>query len=161
MLAEARSSSHCVIGWKSSEQLGRFSARRFQIPQPDISSDCKALPDRGPSIFLKRHLKKIRDLGEGHFGKVMLYMSDPANDGTGEYVAVKTVKQEEGSLLHESWMKEIEILKSLYHNNTVKYKGCCTELGEFFSSPPLPSSHQMDCTRHMMPFAISLFEKYR
>ncbi|KAF4077778.1 hypothetical protein AMELA_G00211880 [Ameiurus melas] len=101
----------------------------IQIKNPDISSDCEALPDRDPSIFLKRHLKKIRDLGEGHFGKVMLYVYDPANDGTGEYVAVKTVKQEGGSLLHECWMKEIEILKSLYHNNIVKYKGCCTELG--------------------------------
>ncbi|XP_062868062.1 non-receptor tyrosine-protein kinase TYK2 [Trichomycterus rosablanca] len=101
----------------------------IQIKNPDISSDCEALPDRDPSIFLKRHLKKIRDLGEGHFGKVMLYVYDPANDGTGEYVAVKTLKQEGGSYLHASWMKEIEILKSLYHVNIVKYKGCCTELG--------------------------------
>uniref|UniRef100_A0A8C2EQ48 Tyrosine-protein kinase n=1 Tax=Cyprinus carpio TaxID=7962 RepID=A0A8C2EQ48_CYPCA len=65
----------------------------------------------------------------GHFGKVMLYVYDPGNDGTGEYVAVKALKQESGSNLHDSWMKEIEILKSLYHNNIVKYKGCCTELG--------------------------------
>ncbi|XP_076850141.1 non-receptor tyrosine-protein kinase TYK2 [Brachyhypopomus gauderio] len=101
----------------------------IQMKNPDISSDCEAVPDRDPSIFLKRHLKKIRDLGEGHFGKVMLYVYDPANDGTGEYVAVKTLKQEGGNHLHDSWMKEIEILKSLYHNNIVKYKGCCTELG--------------------------------
>ncbi|XP_049331591.1 non-receptor tyrosine-protein kinase TYK2 isoform X2 [Astyanax mexicanus] len=101
----------------------------IQIKNPDISSDCEALPDRDPSIFLKRHLKKIRDLGEGHFGKVMLYVYDPANDGTGECVAVKTLKQEGGNHLHDSWMKEIEILKSLYHINIVKYKGCCTELG--------------------------------
>lgn len=67
----------------------------------------------------------------------MLYVYDPANDGTGECVAVKTLKQEGGNHLHDSWMKEIEILKSLYHNNIVKYKGCCTELGEFFSSLPL------------------------
>uniref|UniRef100_A0A672LID1 Tyrosine-protein kinase n=1 Tax=Sinocyclocheilus grahami TaxID=75366 RepID=A0A672LID1_SINGR len=82
-----------------------------------------------PSLFYKRYLKKIRDLGEGHFGKVMLYVYDPGNDGTGEYVAVKALKQESGSNLHDSWMKEIEILKSLYHSNIVKYKGCCTELG--------------------------------
>uniref|UniRef100_A0A8C2EP46 Tyrosine-protein kinase n=1 Tax=Cyprinus carpio TaxID=7962 RepID=A0A8C2EP46_CYPCA len=88
-----------------------------------------SLPDRDPSLFYKRYLKKIRDLGEGHFGKVMLYVYDPGNDGTGEYVAVKALKQESGSNLHDSWMKEIEILKSLYHNNIVKYKGCCTELG--------------------------------
>uniref|UniRef100_A0A4W4EE62 Tyrosine-protein kinase n=1 Tax=Electrophorus electricus TaxID=8005 RepID=A0A4W4EE62_ELEEL len=109
----------------------------IQIKNPDISSDCEALPDRDPSIFLKRHLKKIRDLGEGHFGKVMLYVYDPANDGTGEYVALKTLKQEGGNHLHDSWMKEIEILKSLYHNNIVKYKGCCSELGERKCSQPL------------------------
>ncbi|XP_051569549.1 non-receptor tyrosine-protein kinase TYK2-like [Myxocyprinus asiaticus] len=101
----------------------------IQIKNPDISSDCESLPDRDPSIFYKRYLKKIRDLGEGHFGKVMLYVYDPDNDGTGEYVAVKALKQESGSNLHDSWLKEIEILKSLYHNNIVKYKGCCTELG--------------------------------
>ncbi|XP_067276803.1 non-receptor tyrosine-protein kinase TYK2 isoform X2 [Pseudorasbora parva] len=101
----------------------------IQIKNPDISSECESLPDRDPSIFYKRYLKKIRDLGEGHFGKVMLYVYDPANDGTGEYVAVKALKQESGSNLHDSWMKEIEILKSLYHKNIVKYKGCCTELG--------------------------------
>lgn len=65
---------------------------------------------------------------QGHFGKVTLYLYDPANDRTGEPVAVKALKQEDGNV--ESWMKEIEILKSLYHSNIVKYKGCCTELGE-------------------------------
>lgn len=65
---------------------------------------------------------------QGHFGKVTLYLYDPANDGTGEFVAVKVLKQESGNV--ESWMKEIEILKSLYHCNIVKYKGCCPELGE-------------------------------
>uniref|UniRef100_A0A672QKL7 Tyrosine-protein kinase n=1 Tax=Sinocyclocheilus grahami TaxID=75366 RepID=A0A672QKL7_SINGR len=101
----------------------------IQMKNPDISSECESLPDRDPSMFYKRYLKKIRDLGEGHFGKVMLYVYDPGNDGTGEYVAVKALKQESGSNLHDSWMKEIDILKSLYHSNIVKYKGCCTELG--------------------------------
>uniref|UniRef100_A0A8C1KEW4 Tyrosine-protein kinase n=1 Tax=Cyprinus carpio TaxID=7962 RepID=A0A8C1KEW4_CYPCA len=106
-----------------------------ELTEIQIKSECSntvfsvSLPDRDPSLFYKRYLKKIRDLGEGHFGKVMLYVYDPGNDGTGEYVAVKALKQESGSNLHDSWMKEIEILKSLYHNNIVKYKGCCTELG--------------------------------
>ncbi|KAM6957676.1 non-receptor tyrosine-protein kinase TYK2 [Aplochiton taeniatus] len=95
---------------------------------PDISPN-ESLPDADPSVFLKRYLKNIRKLGEGHFGKVMLYVYDPANDGTGEYVAVKELKQEGTGHLHEGWMKEITILKSLYHSNIVKYKGCCTELG--------------------------------
>ncbi|XP_068194062.1 non-receptor tyrosine-protein kinase TYK2 [Antennarius striatus] len=93
---------------------------------PDISPS-ETLPHADPSLFHKRYLKKIRDLGEGHFGKVTLFLYDPFNDGTGEYVAVKALKQENGNV--ESWMKEIEILKSLYHRNIVKYKGCCPELG--------------------------------
>lgn len=66
---------------------------------------------------------------QGHFGKVTLYTYDPTNDGTGELVAVKALKQENGNV--EGWIKEIDILKSLDHSNIVKYKGCCTELGEF------------------------------
>ncbi|XP_056610016.1 non-receptor tyrosine-protein kinase TYK2 [Triplophysa dalaica] len=101
----------------------------IQIKNPDILPDCESLSHKDPSIFYKRYLKKIRDLGEGHFGKVMLYVYDPDNDGTGEYVAIKALKQEGSGNLHDSWLKEIEILKSLYHTNIVKYKGCCTELG--------------------------------
>lgn len=65
---------------------------------------------------------------QGHFGQVILYLYDPANDGTGELVAVKTLKHESGNT--EGWIKEIEVLKSLDHCNIVKYKGCCTEGGE-------------------------------
>uniref|UniRef100_A0AAY4BFH3 Tyrosine-protein kinase n=1 Tax=Denticeps clupeoides TaxID=299321 RepID=A0AAY4BFH3_9TELE len=99
----------------------------LQLKNPDISSKAESPPDTDPSIFQQRYLKKIRDLGEGHFGKVTLYLYDPENDGTGEYVAVKTLKQEGGN--RDGWLKEITILKSLYHNNIVKYKGCSSELG--------------------------------
>ncbi|XP_035253894.1 non-receptor tyrosine-protein kinase TYK2 [Anguilla anguilla] len=101
----------------------------LQYKNPDISSKFESVPEADPSVFLKRYLKKIRDLGEGHFGKVMLYVYDPANDGTGEYVAVKVMKQEGGAQPNGGWRKEIDILKSLYHQNIVKYKGCCSELG--------------------------------
>uniref|UniRef100_A0A3Q2Q4W7 Tyrosine-protein kinase n=1 Tax=Fundulus heteroclitus TaxID=8078 RepID=A0A3Q2Q4W7_FUNHE len=94
---------------------------------PDISPKY-TLPPTDPSVFQKRYLKKMRDLGEGHFGKVTLYRYDPSNDGTGEFVAVKALKQETGNA-PQGWMKEIEILKSLYHTNIVKYKGLCTEAG--------------------------------
>uniref|UniRef100_A0A8C5CE57 non-specific protein-tyrosine kinase n=1 Tax=Gadus morhua TaxID=8049 RepID=A0A8C5CE57_GADMO len=76
------------------------------------------------SVFHKRYLRKMRDLGEGHFGKVTLCMYDPNNDGTGEHVAVKALKHDGGGNQHECWLKEIDILKSLYHANIVKYKGC-------------------------------------
>ncbi|KAM8723603.1 non-receptor tyrosine-protein kinase TYK2 [Acanthopagrus schlegelii] len=104
--------------------LGKLT--EIMIKNPDISPS-ENPPDKDPSMFHKRYLKWMKDLGEGHFGKVTLYLYDPANDRTGEFVAVKALKQEDGNV--ESWMKEIEILKSLYHSNIVKYKGCCTELG--------------------------------
>ncbi|XP_041823478.1 non-receptor tyrosine-protein kinase TYK2 isoform X2 [Melanotaenia boesemani] len=94
---------------------------------PNIApSDPFSISD--PSVFDKRYLKKLRMLGEGHFGKVTLCMYDPDNDGTGELVAMKTLKQENGHV-PEGWKKEIDILKSLYHCNIVKYKGSCTERG--------------------------------
>ncbi|XP_061702635.1 non-receptor tyrosine-protein kinase TYK2 isoform X2 [Syngnathoides biaculeatus] len=88
----------------------------------------ETLPRAQSTVFLKRFLKNKGRLGKGNFGMVTLYMYDPANDGTGELVAVKSLKQENGPL-PKSWLKEIETLKGLDHNNIVKYKGCCTEMG--------------------------------
>lgn len=55
---------------------------------------------------------------------------DPTNDGTGEMVAVKSLKSGSSPQLLSSWKREIQILKTLYHENIVKYKGCCSEQGE-------------------------------
>lgn len=122
---------------------------------PDMSP-IEAPADPGSGLFHQRYLKKMRKLGEvrmlsqymgsffcffyflylyktslfhpqGNFGKVHLYMYDPQNDYTGEHVAVKELKQGSGNVM--SWKKEIDILKSLSHDNIVKYKGCCTETG--------------------------------
>uniref|UniRef100_A0A8C0FG22 Tyrosine-protein kinase n=1 Tax=Bubo bubo TaxID=30461 RepID=A0A8C0FG22_BUBBB len=96
----------------------------------DITSVNPDFPVSDPTVFQKRYLKKIRELGEGHFGKVSLYCYDPTNDGTGEMVAVKSLKSGCSQQLLTSWKREIEILKTLYHENIVKYKGCCSEQGE-------------------------------
>uniref|UniRef100_A0A8B9EJR4 Tyrosine-protein kinase JAK1 n=1 Tax=Anser cygnoides TaxID=8845 RepID=A0A8B9EJR4_ANSCY len=82
-----------------------------------------------PTLFEKRFLKRIRDLGEGHFGKVELCRYDPEGDNTGEQVAVKSLKPESGGNHIADLKKEIEILRNLYHENIVKYKGICTEDG--------------------------------
>nr|XP_051694039.1 non-receptor tyrosine-protein kinase TYK2 isoform X2 [Oryctolagus cuniculus] len=87
-------------------------------------------PASDPTVFHKRYLKKIRDLGEGHFGKVSLYCYDPNNDGTGEMVAVKALKAGCGPQLRSGWRREIDILRTLYHEHIVKYKGCCEDQGE-------------------------------
>lgn len=46
-----------------------------QSPDPDIESKCESSPDTDPSVFLKRYLKKMRDLGE--VSSLCFYMSKP------------------------------------------------------------------------------------
>ncbi|XP_015344486.1 non-receptor tyrosine-protein kinase TYK2 isoform X1 [Marmota marmota marmota] len=96
----------------------------------DVSTVNPDSPVSDPTVFHKRYLKKIRDLGEGHFGKVSLYCYDPTNDGTGEMVAVKALKADCGPQLRSGWRREIDILRTLYHEHIVKYKGCCEDQGE-------------------------------
>uniref|UniRef100_A0A672Z379 Tyrosine-protein kinase n=1 Tax=Sphaeramia orbicularis TaxID=375764 RepID=A0A672Z379_9TELE len=86
-------------------------------------------PEVDPTVFEKRFLKRIRDLGEGHFGKVELCRYDPRGDKTGELVAVKSLKPENREEQGNNLSTEIDILKALYHNNIVKYKGICQEEG--------------------------------
>ncbi|XP_030676745.1 non-receptor tyrosine-protein kinase TYK2 isoform X7 [Nomascus leucogenys] len=100
---------------------------------PDLADILTVNPDSlasDPTVFHKRYLKKIRDLGEGHFGKVSLYCYDPTNDGTGEMVAVKALKADCGPQHRLGWKQEIDILRTLYHEHIVKYKGCCEDQGE-------------------------------
>lgn len=70
---------------------------------------------------------------QGHFGKVELCRYDPEGDNTGEQVAVKSLKPESGGNYIADLKKEIEILRNLYHDNIVKYKGICTEDGKYFT----------------------------
>ncbi|XP_069009267.1 LOW QUALITY PROTEIN: tyrosine-protein kinase JAK1 [Embiotoca jacksoni] len=93
----------------------------FIRPQPT--------PEVDPTMFEKRFLKKIRDLGEGHFGRVELCRYDPRGDRTGEMVAVKSLKPENCEEPGNNLSREIDILKALYHENIVKYKGICQEEG--------------------------------
>uniref|UniRef100_A0A668A690 Tyrosine-protein kinase JAK1 n=1 Tax=Myripristis murdjan TaxID=586833 RepID=A0A668A690_9TELE len=86
-------------------------------------------PEVDPTVFEKRFLKKIRELGEGHFGKVELCRYDPRGDKTGEMVAVKSLKPENREEQSNNLWSEIGILKELYHENIVKYKGICQEEG--------------------------------
>ncbi|XP_066478956.1 tyrosine-protein kinase JAK1 isoform X2 [Tiliqua scincoides] len=102
---------------------------KLEEQNPDIVSEKKPNAEIDPTIFEKRFLKRIRDLGEGHFGKVELCRYDPEGDNTGEQVAVKSLKPECGGNHIADLKKEIDILRNLYHENIVKYKGICTEDG--------------------------------
>lgn len=42
---------------------------------------------------------------------------------------MKALKTDCGPQLHNSWKREIDILRTLYHEHIVKYKGCCEDQG--------------------------------
>ncbi|KAG2461780.1 tyrosine-protein kinase JAK1 [Polypterus senegalus] len=102
---------------------------KLEEQNPDIVSVTVPTTEVDPTVFEKRFLQKIRDLGEGHFGKVELCRYDPEGDRTGELVAVKSLKPESNEEHKADLRREIDILKNLYHENIVKYKGICTEEG--------------------------------
>lgn len=79
-----------------------------------------------------KHKKTLKyDVGpfsKGNFGSVEMCRYDPLQDNTGEVVAVK--KLQHGTAEHiRDFEREIEILKSLQHENIVKYKGVCYSAG--------------------------------
>uniref|UniRef100_A0A452S216 Tyrosine-protein kinase n=1 Tax=Ursus americanus TaxID=9643 RepID=A0A452S216_URSAM len=126
--------SQCLTYEPAQRPSFRTILRDLTQLQPQNLADVLAVnpdsPASDPTVFHKRYLKKIRDLGEGHFGKVSLYCYDPTNDGTGEMVAVKALKADCSPQLRTGWRREIDILRTLYHKHIVKYRGCCEDPGE-------------------------------
>ncbi|XP_060093361.1 tyrosine-protein kinase JAK2 [Heteronotia binoei] len=87
-----------------------------------------AFESRDPTHFEERHLKFLQQLGKGNFGSVEMCRYDPLQDNTGEVVAVKKLQHSTEEHLRD-FEREIEILKSLQHDNIVKYKGVCYSAG--------------------------------
>lgn len=89
---------------------------------------------------------------QGNFGSVEMCRYDPLKDSTGEVVAVKKLQQSTDEHLRD-FEREIAILKSLQHENIVKYKGVCYSAGTnagrrtwcpFYSSlPRLPGASEI------------------
>ncbi|CAM5135734.1 unnamed protein product [Eretmochelys imbricata] len=141
---------------------------KVEEQNPDIISEKKPFAEVDPTLFEKRFLKRIRDLGEGHFGKVELCRYDPEGDNTGEQVAVKSLKPESGGNHIADLKKEIEILRNLYHENIVKYKGICIEDGgsgiklimEFLPSGSLkeylPRNKSKITLKHQLRYAVQI-----
>lgn len=65
---------------------------------------------------------------KGNFGSVEMCRYDPLQDNTGEVVAVKKLQHSTAEHIRD-FEREIEILKSLQHENIVKYKGVCYSAG--------------------------------
>ncbi|KAF3690673.1 Tyrosine-protein kinase JAK1 [Channa argus] len=101
----------------------------YRLEEQNPSIKPHPTPEVDPTVFERRFLRKIRELGEGHFGKVELCRYDPRGDRTGELVAVKSLKPENREEQSSGLSSEINILKALYHDNIVKYKGICQEEG--------------------------------
>ncbi|XP_078426723.1 tyrosine-protein kinase JAK2-like isoform X2 [Cetorhinus maximus] len=87
-----------------------------------------ACTDHDPAQFEERHLIFLQQLGKGNFGSVELCRYDPLQDSTGDVVAVKKLQQSTAEHVRD-FEREIEILKSLQHDNIVKYKGVCYSAG--------------------------------
>uniref|UniRef100_A0A8C5HSL5 Tyrosine-protein kinase n=1 Tax=Gouania willdenowi TaxID=441366 RepID=A0A8C5HSL5_GOUWI len=81
-----------------------------------------------PVQFEERHLIFLQQLGKGNFGSVEMCRYDPLQDNTGDVVAVKKLQHSTAEHMRE-FEREIEILKSLQHENIVKYKGVCYSAG--------------------------------
>lgn len=91
-----------------------------------VTITCNYLNQKGIKYILNQY---FLFWNQGHFGKVELCRYDPEGDNTGEQVAVKSLKPDCGGNHIADLKKEIEILRNLYHENIVKYKGICTEDG--------------------------------
>ncbi|XP_066501247.1 tyrosine-protein kinase JAK2a [Hoplias malabaricus] len=87
-----------------------------------------AFESQEPVQFEARHLIFLQQLGKGNFGSVEKCRYDPLQDNTGEVVAVKKLQHSTAEHLRD-FEREIEILKSLQHENIVKYKGVCYTAG--------------------------------
>uniref|UniRef100_A0A8C7N075 Tyrosine-protein kinase n=1 Tax=Oncorhynchus kisutch TaxID=8019 RepID=A0A8C7N075_ONCKI len=87
-----------------------------------------AFENQNPAQFEERHLIFLKQLGKGNFGSVEMCRYDPLQDNTGEVVAVKKLQHSTAEHLRD-FEREIEILKSLQHDNIVKYKGVCYSAG--------------------------------
>ncbi|XP_033503192.1 tyrosine-protein kinase JAK2a [Epinephelus lanceolatus] len=87
-----------------------------------------ASENQEPAQFEERHLIFLKQLGKGNFGSVEMCRYDPLQDSTGEVVAVKKLQHSTAEHLRD-FEREIEILRSLQHENIVKYKGVCYSAG--------------------------------
>ncbi|XP_056151448.1 tyrosine-protein kinase JAK2 [Lampris incognitus] len=100
------------------------------LPNKTIGSGwmTESFDSQEPAQFEERHLIFLQQLGKGNFGSVEMCRYDPLQDNTGEVVAVKKLQHSTAEHIRD-FEREIEILKSLQHENIVKYKGVCYSAG--------------------------------
>ena len=104
-----------------------------------IYDDPKVLPKdlQQPVEVTNDNITEIRELGNGHFGKVMLAATNGLslkdmklsktddNQDTSILVAVKKLIDHPSKAQRESFIKEVKFMSSLNHQNVVKLIGVC------------------------------------
>lgn len=102
-------------------------------------------------------------LFKGNFGSVEMCRYDPLQDNTGEVVAVKKLQHSTAEHIRD-FEREIEILKSLQHENIVKYKGVCYSAGtvvpELKMSPDLEGESdnlQRNWSTQPLHFSVQIY----
>ncbi|XP_034026851.1 tyrosine-protein kinase JAK2 isoform X2 [Thalassophryne amazonica] len=98
------------------------------LPNRTVNFGWAGFESQEPAQFEERHLIFLQLLGKGNFGSVEMCRYDPLQDNTGEVVAVKKLQHSTAEHMRD-FEREIEILKSLQHENIVKYKGVCYSAG--------------------------------
>lgn len=86
-------------------------------------------PHHHPLLLSQPHYSCLSVRLQGNFGSVEKCRYDPLQDNTGEVVAVKKLQHSTAEHLRD-FEREIEILRSLQHENIVRYKGVCYSAGE-------------------------------
>ena len=117
----ARSGS-LKFDYSGSTQLG---PGYFQVQERHWLADW---PDFEKFQFDRNKIEKIRELGEGEFGKVYLASADgivPGEEKT--QVALKTMKKDSSRETAEDFRKEMDIMMEFDHPNIVKLLGVCTK----------------------------------
>uniref|UniRef100_A0A3B1ILK7 Tyrosine-protein kinase n=1 Tax=Astyanax mexicanus TaxID=7994 RepID=A0A3B1ILK7_ASTMX len=126
---------HTVCNGATGQKFGHPRAPVLCVMEPRVKSLDTPAPQYCCSILCAMVLALARKstsvtccILQGNFGSVEMCRYDPLQDSTGEVVAVKKLQHSTTEHMRD-FEREIEILKSLQHENIVKYKGVCYGAG--------------------------------
>ena len=120
-----------------------FSSDHYLTPYPSAYVEPAALKKPDVPEVTHENIKKIKDLGEGRFGPVLLahtvdlslrdlgLSNSSATEGISILVAVKTLRKDSESETKESFERELKFLGRLKHENVVRLMGVCQTENSF------------------------------
>ena len=115
----------------------------YLMPYPSAYAEPTTVPKQEVLEITRQSIKKIKDLGEGRFGPVILahtvglslkqlgLSSSTSSEGISILVAVKTLNKDCDSETQESFKKEVKFMSRLKHENVVRLMGVCLSEDSF------------------------------